>query len=83
MQKRLGQFVRLLFALVVAFGAFAPIGVNAQPPIEPGIGPVIAEAKIDDRVRLRSGSDGVDAGVGVTVERKRVRVRAFNMALIF
>lgn len=35
------------------------------------------------RVRLRSGSDGVDAGVGVTVERKRVRVRAFNMALIF
>lgn len=50
MQKKLSQFVRLLFALVVAFGAFAPIGVNAQPPIEPGIGPVIAEAKIDDHV---------------------------------
>ena len=47
MQKKLSQFVRLLFALVVAFGVLVPIGANAQPPIDvPGIGPAIAEAKI-------------------------------------
>lgn len=101
MQKKLSQFVRLLFALIVAVGTFAPIGVNAQPPIEPRIGPAIAEAKIDDHVptiaeakqrepRLMSEAEQAKAygvggmvGVGVTVERKRVRVRAFNMALIF
>jgi hypothetical protein len=42
---------RLLTAFVCVFAAWSPLTVQAQPPIDAtGIGPVIAEAKIDDHV---------------------------------
>lgn len=61
MQKKLSQFVRLLFALVVAFGVLVPIGANAQPPIDvPGIGPAIT---VSGQTLTRAWGGGSDVPV--------------------